>query len=169
MRFRLFGTMSAPTWILPSGIIVPVVRARVTLLPELSRGRGLLRTGQYRPHIVIGPQSQRAAIFGGNVCAENYLGVMFVGGPEAIVPGESSRSALRCCTFQKCPTMKSPREPRSLFAKDRTLWASVSSCLVSTNQPKTGSSVDATDLLCPYFRQWPVHRTSATTATSSFE
>jgi len=82
--------MSATTWILPSGILVPVVQAQVTLLPELSHGRRLLTTGQYRPHIVIGPQSQRKAIVEGNVCREKYLGVMFVGGPEAMSPGESA-------------------------------------------------------------------------------
>jgi len=86
--------MSAPTWTLASGIAVPVVQARVTLLSELSSGRRLLTTGQYRPHIVIGPQSQRAAICEGNVCTEKYLGVMFVGGPEAIEPGESSEVSL---------------------------------------------------------------------------
>ena len=95
--------MSAPTWILPSGIIVPVVQAQVTLLPELSRGRGLLANGQYRPHIVIGPQSQRAAICAGNVCTENYLGVMFVGGPEAIAPGESSEVSLALMYFPEEP------------------------------------------------------------------
>jgi hypothetical protein len=67
---------------------VPVVQAKVTLLPELPRGRRLLTTGQYRAHIVIGPQSQRVAIRDGKVCPEKYLGVMFVGGPEAMRPGE---------------------------------------------------------------------------------
>ena len=99
MRFRLFGTMSAPTWILPSGITVPVVQARVTFLPELSRGRRLLTTGQYRPHIVIGPQSQRVAMRDGNVFTEKYLGVMFVGGPEAMSPGESAEVSLALMYF----------------------------------------------------------------------
>jgi hypothetical protein len=98
MRFRLFATISAPTWILPSGITVPVVQAQVTLLPELSRGRRLLTTGQYRPHIVIGPQSQRAAICEGSVLTEKYLGVMFVGGPD-IDPGESAEVSLALMYF----------------------------------------------------------------------
>ena len=84
--------MSVTTWILPSGKAVPVVQAQVTLLPELSRGRRLLTTGQYRPHIVIGPQAKRVAIRDGNVCTEKYLGVMFVGGPEAMNPGESAEA-----------------------------------------------------------------------------
>jgi hypothetical protein len=103
MRFRLFGTMGASSWILPSGITVPVVQARVTLLPELSHGRRLLTTGQYRPHIVIGPQSQRAAICEGNVLTEKYLGVMFVGGPQAIDPGESSEVSLALVYFPEEP------------------------------------------------------------------
>jgi hypothetical protein len=86
-------SMSVTTWILPSGRAVPVVQAQVTLLPELSRGRGLLTTGHYRPHIVIGPQAQRVAIRDGNVCTEKYR-VMFVGGPEAMNPGESAEVSL---------------------------------------------------------------------------
>ena len=62
--------------------MVPVAEARVTLLPELSRGRQGLAIGQYRPHIVLGPQSQRIAVRDGNRIVENYLGVMFVGGPD---------------------------------------------------------------------------------------
>jgi hypothetical protein len=78
---------------------VPVVQAEVTLLPELSRGRQGLTTGQYRPHIVIGPQSQRAAIRDGNVCTEQYLGVMFAGGPDAISPGDSAEVSLALMYF----------------------------------------------------------------------
>lgn len=78
---------------------VPVVQARVTLLPELSQGRRLLNTGQYRPHIVIGPQSQRVAIRRGNICTETYLGVMFVGGPESMLPGENAEVSLALMYF----------------------------------------------------------------------
>src|SRR5713226_141321 len=95
--------MNATTWILPSGIVVPVVQAQVTLLPELSHGRRLLTTGQYRPHIVIGPQSQRVAIRDGNCYTENYLGVMFVGGPDAIRPGETAEVSLALMYFPEEP------------------------------------------------------------------
>jgi hypothetical protein len=78
---------------------VPVVQARVTLLPDLSRGRRLLMTGEYRPHIVIGPESQRVAIRNGNLMREKYLGVMFVGGPEAMSPGESAEVKLALIYF----------------------------------------------------------------------
>ena len=91
---------------------VPVVQAEVTLLPELSRGRRLLTTGQYRPHLVIGPQAQRVAIRNGNVCTEKYLGVMFVGGPDAIGPGESAEVTLALMYF--------PEEPYSEVAPGAT-------------------------------------------------
>jgi hypothetical protein len=78
---------------------VPVVQAHVTLLPELSRGRRGLTTGQYRPHIVIGPKSQRVAIRSGNVFTERYLGVSFVGGPDAMHPGESAEVNLALMYF----------------------------------------------------------------------
>ena len=95
--------MTATRWTLPSGRAVPVVQAQVTLLPELSHERRLLTTGQYRPHIVLGPQSQRAAIRDGNRVTENYLGVMFVGGPDAIKPGESAEVSLALMYFPEEP------------------------------------------------------------------
>jgi hypothetical protein len=82
---------------------VPVIQAQVTLLPELSHGRRLLNTGQYQPHIVIGPQSQRVAIRNGNAYTEKYLGVMFVGGPEAMSPGESAKVTLALMYFPEDP------------------------------------------------------------------
>lgn len=83
--------------------LVPVVEARVTLLPELSRGRRGLSIGQYRPHIVLGPQSQRISIRDGNRLLENYLGVMFVGGPDKVEPGETAEA--------KLALMYAPEEP----------------------------------------------------------
>ncbi len=82
--------MRAAKWILPSGIAVPVVRAQVTL----SRALQDPTSGQYRPHIVIGPQSQREAIRNGNVLTEEYLGVSFVDGPGSMKPGESAEVSL---------------------------------------------------------------------------
>jgi hypothetical protein len=84
-------------------IMIPVADARVTLLPELSHGRRLLNTGQYRPHIVIGPQSQRVPIVDGNRIVENYLGVMFVGGPDKMDPGDTAEV--------KLALMYAPEEP----------------------------------------------------------
>ena len=79
--------------------MVPVAQARVTLLPELSHGRRLLATGQYRPHIVLGPQSQRVAIRDGNRMTEDYLGVMFVRGPDKMEPGDTAEVGLALMYF----------------------------------------------------------------------
>jgi len=78
---------------------VPVLQAQVTFLPELSHGRRGLTTGQYRPHIVIGPPSQRVAIRKGNLYTESYIGVAFVGGPDAMGPGESAEVSLALMFF----------------------------------------------------------------------
>ena len=83
--------------------MVPVAEARVTLLPELSRGRQGLSVGQYRPHIVLGSQSQRMPIRDGNRMVENYLGVMFVGGPDKMDPGDTAEV--------KLALMYAPEEP----------------------------------------------------------
>jgi hypothetical protein len=84
-------------------MMAPVVEAKVTLLPELTHGRRLLTTGQYRPHIVIGSQSQRVAIRDGNRFTENYLGVMFVGGPDAMEPGDTAEVKLALMYFPEEP------------------------------------------------------------------
>jgi hypothetical protein len=70
--------------------MAPVVEATLTLLSELSHSKRGLNKGQYRPHIVVGPQSQRVAIADGNRLTENYLGVMFVGGPDTMEPGDTA-------------------------------------------------------------------------------
>lgn len=70
-------------------ITVPVVQATVTLLRELTHGRRGLSSGAYRPHIVMGPQTQRVATHDGSRFTENYLGVMFVGGPDTLEPGDT--------------------------------------------------------------------------------
>jgi hypothetical protein len=84
-------------------VMVPVAAAKLTLLPELTHGRRLLATGQYRPHIVIGPQSQRVAILDGNRFTENYLGVMFVGGPDTMEPGDTAEVKLALMYFPDYP------------------------------------------------------------------
>ena len=84
-------------------ITVPVVEAKFTLLPELSHGRRGLSTGKYRPHIVIGPESQRVAIREGNRLTENYLGVMFVGGPDTMEPGDAANVKLALIYFPEYP------------------------------------------------------------------
>ena len=82
---------------------VPVVAAKFTLLSELPRGRRGLNTGKYRPHIVMGPESQRVAIRDGNRLTENYLGVMFVGGPDTMEAGDTANVKLALMYFPKYP------------------------------------------------------------------
>ena len=85
--------------------VAPVVEARLTLLSELSHSRRGLNTGQYRPHIVIGPQSQRMAIVDGNRMTENYLGVMLVGGLDTMEPGDTADVKMALMYFPEQPTM----------------------------------------------------------------
>lgn len=84
-------------------LTVPVVEAKFTLLPELSHGRRGLSSGKYRPHIVVGPESLRVAIREGNHLTENYLGVMFVGGPESMEPGDAANVKLALMYFPEYP------------------------------------------------------------------
>lgn len=84
-------------------LTVPVVEAKFTLLPELSQGRRGLSSGKYRPHIVIGPESLRVAIREGNRLTENYLGVMFVGGPDSMEPGDAANVKLALMYFPEYP------------------------------------------------------------------
>ncbi|MFY9949373.1 MAG: hypothetical protein WA261_01745 [Candidatus Sulfotelmatobacter sp.] len=84
-------------------VTVPVVEAKFTLVPEMSHGRRGLSSGEYRPHIVIGPESQRVAIREGNRLTENYLGVMFVGGPDTMEPGDAANVKLALMYFPEYP------------------------------------------------------------------
>ena len=84
-------------------LTVPVVEAKFTLLSDLSHARRGLSSGKYRPHIVIGPESQRIAIRDGNRLTENYLGVMFVGGPDTVEPGDTANVKLALMYFPEYP------------------------------------------------------------------
>lgn len=68
---------------------VPLIEASVTLLPALA-GPRILADRQYRPHIVIGPTTQRVAVVAqGNRLTESYLGVTFWSGADKIEPGQT--------------------------------------------------------------------------------
>jgi hypothetical protein len=82
---------------------VPVVEAKFMLLGELPHGRRGLSTGKFRPHIVIGPESQRVAIREGNRFTENYLGVIFVGGRDSMEPGDAANVKLALMYFPEYP------------------------------------------------------------------
>src|SRR5882762_1259482 len=84
-------------------ITIPVVQATVTLLRELARGRRGLSSGAYRPHIVMGPQTQRVVFLDGNPFTENYLGVIFVGGPDTLEPGDTADVRLALMYFPEYP------------------------------------------------------------------
>lgn len=71
----------------------PVVRARVTLLSEMKAPK-FCASGTYRPHLVLGPTEQRAAIMDAQTLVEDYIGVALVGGPEKIYPGETAEVEL---------------------------------------------------------------------------
>lgn len=72
---------------------VPAVRAKVTLLPETPAPK-YTASGQYRPHIVLGPITQRSVVVDGRTLVETYIGVAFVGGPEKLNPGETAEVEL---------------------------------------------------------------------------
>ena len=71
----------------------PYVRARVTLLPELKRGRSW-ENDHYQPHVVIGPPADRARAATGDKIAGNCLGVEFCGGAHHIGPGQTAEIQL---------------------------------------------------------------------------
>ena len=69
---------------------IPIITATVTLLSNLARGRMGLHAGTYRPHLVVD---------GDGAVDEHYMGVAFVGGPQALAPGESAEVRLALVYF----------------------------------------------------------------------
>lgn len=74
-------------------IACPVVLATVTFLPGLEKPRHTLSRG-YRPHIVIGPPTQRIAATQGSTLTEHYQGVVFLDEFLTISPGEAQEVTL---------------------------------------------------------------------------
>jgi hypothetical protein len=75
-------------------ILLPFVRASVTLVPELDHG-GWPNRPRYMPHIVIGDPSQGVArVVDGNVGMEHYLGVWFIKAPDELTPGKNAEVTL---------------------------------------------------------------------------
>ena len=62
-----------------------------------------MEAGEYRPHIVIGPQSQRHVVRSGNTITEEYLGVMLIEGPESMPPGGIAVVGLALMYFPENP------------------------------------------------------------------
>ena len=63
------------------------------MLPETNAPK-FVASGTYRPHIVLGPITQRSPILDGRTLVEPYVGVAFVGGPEQLNPGETAEVEL---------------------------------------------------------------------------
>ena len=82
---------------------VPIVEVSVSLLPDLT-GPRVLSGRQYRPHIVVGPTSQRVAVVAeGSLLTEKYLGVCFWSGVEKIEPGETVSTKLALMYYAGSP------------------------------------------------------------------
>jgi hypothetical protein len=71
----------------------PYVRASVTLLPGLKRGRSWA-TGSYQPQVVVGPPFDRDSPAPGGEIAGDSLGVEFCGGEQHIGPGQTAEIQL---------------------------------------------------------------------------
>lgn len=94
---------------------VPLVEASITLLPALA-GPRVLTGRQYRPHIVIGPASQREALVAeGNQLAEEYLGVCFWSGAEKIEPGQTATLKLALTYYQNSEDHYAAVRPNAEF------------------------------------------------------
>lgn len=78
---------------------IPTIRASLTLLPELERGRNTLWRA-YRPHIVIGPPDQRKAKMQGNTCIEPYRGVVIMDEYLQIEPGETTEVTMLLAYYE---------------------------------------------------------------------
>jgi hypothetical protein len=93
---------------------LPSVSATVTLLPECGPRR--IQGRQYRPHIVLGPTSQRRAIVAeGNLLAEQYLGVVFWSGPDQLLPGVPAQVSLALAYFEDAPAQYAGVVPGAPF------------------------------------------------------
>jgi len=94
---------------------VQVVKASVTLLPELKNGRRI-SAQPYRPHIVIGPTSQREAkIAAGNRLIEPYLGIQFCAGPDELKPGATTTAKFILMYFHDSPELYREVVPGATF------------------------------------------------------
>lgn len=69
----------------------PAIEAEVTFLSQADGGRSTpldLSAGGYKPHLVVQPREVRTAVYENGYGVEPYLGVVFLPGPAAVLPGE---------------------------------------------------------------------------------
>lgn len=93
---------------------IQTVRACLTLLPDLKRGRNTLVRG-YRPHIVIGPPDQRAAKVEGRTIIEKYQGVVFLDENLTIEPGQTLEVTLALMYYQEPDVLYEDVQPGATF------------------------------------------------------
>jgi hypothetical protein len=94
---------------------VPLVTASVTLLPELPRPRRIADR-KYRPHIVIGPITQRRAVIAdGNRLVEPYLGVCLWSGPDWLQPGVAAEVSLALMYYDGAEDLYASVVPGATF------------------------------------------------------
>jgi hypothetical protein len=93
---------------------LPTIRASLTLLPELARGRSTSLRG-YRPHIVIGPPDQRQAKMAGNTSVERYQGVVFMDEHLSIEPGKTVEVTLALMFYREPDVLYEDVVPGATF------------------------------------------------------
>jgi hypothetical protein len=93
---------------------IQTVRASLTLLPDLQRGRNTLIRG-YRPHIVIGPIDQRVAKMEGRTIVEKYEGVVFLDENLIIEPGQTVEVTLALMYYQEPNVLYEDVQPGVTF------------------------------------------------------
>jgi hypothetical protein len=93
---------------------IPTIRASLTLLPDLERGRNTLVRG-YRPHIVIGPTTQRSATMKGRTIDERYQGVVFMDENMTIAPGQTVEVTLALMYYQEPSVLYEDVVPGATF------------------------------------------------------
>lgn len=68
----------------------PTVEAEVTFLSTEDGGRNCMPVWLgYKPHLVVQSPDVRVAMYVKGVSAEDYLGVIFLAGPEPFVAGQT--------------------------------------------------------------------------------
>ena len=93
---------------------IPTIRASLTLLPDLERGRNTLWRG-YRPHIVIGRPDQRKAKMEGNTIVERYQGVVFMDEYLTIEPGETTEVTMALMYYHEPNVLYEDAVPGATF------------------------------------------------------
>ena len=72
----------------------PIARASITILEGERVTPINAKNGRYRPHIVLGPPTQRTTLLKDGMPVEEYLGVTVADGPESVAPGQTAEANL---------------------------------------------------------------------------